>query len=66
MDKEYEMNIYYKHLFPANLICDWLSHSQPNTLRHREFNFTLDINGTEVYERYISFNDSKEMRRKLL
>ena len=59
------MEMYYRHLFPSNLICEWLAYGQTNTLQHREFNFTLDINGAEVYERYISFANSEEMRRML-
>lgn len=62
---EEQMEIYYKQLFPSNLICEWLAYGSASVLKHREFNFTLEINGDEVYERYISFGNAEEMRRML-
>lgn len=57
--KDEAMELYYEQLFPSNLICEWLAYGQASVLRHREFNFTLEVDGKEQYQRHISLGNSE-------
>eukprot|EP00924_Labyrinthula_sp_SR-Ha-C_P003198 maker-scaffold_15-snap-gene-2.21-mRNA-1 protein AED:0.01 eAED:0.01 QI:86/1/1/1/1/1/2/48/392 len=60
---ENQLLLYYSKYFPADEICSWLSHD--SNLVKREFSFTLDRSGSEIYIRYLSFPDSSAFRREL-
>lgn len=63
------LKAYYERVFPAELMCRWLSYStstadsaQQRLLRRREFSFTT---GDDVYIRYLSYDDAKAFRKDL-
>ena len=64
---------YYSRLFPFHLLHDWLSYDPkcllPDSSKtqldhklfsHREFSFTINLSGEEIYIRYQSFLDAKQ------
>ncbi|XP_029649625.1 DNA primase small subunit [Octopus sinensis] len=55
---------YYKYLFPFNPYCTWLRYgvAQKSYFSLREFSFTLK---DDVYIRYQSFNDQKELETEI-
>jgi len=57
--------IYYKRLFPSQLMCKWLGYSdvQKENFNCREFSFTLK---DDIYLRYQSFLDANEFERELI
>ena len=69
-DHETHMRIYYDSLFPAESMMKWLAygndlkHPQADTgfMQRREFCFTLP---GDVFVRYQSFKDDKELRKEL-
>lgn len=61
---------YYDRLFPANLMCRWMSygsqHDESATtqlLHRREFSFTT---GDDIYIRYLSYEDAAGLKKDLL
>lgn len=63
------LKIYYKNLFPAEVLYDWLSYfgSKNNYFwTHREFSFTFEKNGQEIYQRYNSFENVKDFYKHLI
>lgn len=61
------LQIYYARLFPFDLLHQWLSYggSGSNTFSRREFSFTLDKSGEEIYMRYQSFRDSNDLAQAI-
>ncbi|VDL18822.1 unnamed protein product [Hymenolepis diminuta] len=60
------LKIFYRKLFPCELVCKWLScgsKQMSEVLSRREFSFTLP---GDVYVRYQSFNDSASFRKELI
>ncbi|VDK22218.1 unnamed protein product [Taenia asiatica] len=64
------LKVFYKKLFPCDLLCKWLSccSKQPSetvlfNLARREFSFSL---AGDVYLRYQSFSDPASLRRELV
>lgn len=57
-----QLTWYYARLFPADLMCRWLSYGDPNYLLRREISMTLP---NDIYTRYRSFSSSSELRDKL-
>lgn len=60
------LQIYYARLFPFELLHQWLSYGSMKTFNHREFSFTLDKNGEEIYIRYQSFRDQADLAQAIL
>ncbi|KAG0679948.1 hypothetical protein C6P40_004989 [Pichia californica] len=62
---ETDMRHYYENFLPFNLIFQWLNHSRipNNDFTHREFAFEHQ-NG--AYQRYNSFQDGTEFKRKVV
>ncbi|CDS35904.1 DNA primase small subunit [Echinococcus multilocularis] len=61
-----QLRIFYKKIFPCDLLCKWLScgPKQPSeTLARREFSFSL---AGDVYLRYQSFSDPASLRKELV
>mmetsp|Transcript_11316 Transcript_11316/g.12631 ORF Transcript_11316/g.12631 Transcript_11316/m.12631 type:complete len:444 (+) Transcript_11316:94-1425(+) len=64
--------MYYSRLFPFDLIHEWLSYNPKNekTTRRlfskREFSFTIDLDGEDIYIRYQSFLKLEEFRTAIL
>ncbi|VDM33959.1 unnamed protein product [Hydatigera taeniaeformis] len=61
-----DIKIFYKKLFPCDLLCKWLScgSKQPfETLSRREFSFSF---AGDVYLRYQSFGDPASFRSELV
>ncbi|CAI9738940.1 DNA primase small subunit-like [Octopus vulgaris] len=58
------LSAYYKYLFPFNPYCTWLRYgvAQKSYFSLREFSFTLK---DDVYIRYQSFNDQKELETEI-
>ena len=61
---------YYDRIFPANLMCRWLSYGTQHAadparklLNRREFSFTT---GDDIYIRYLSFEDAAGLKKELL
>lgn len=65
------LGMYYSRLFPFSLLYSWLSYD-PSTsgaakvFSHREFSFTIDVKGEDVYIRYQSFSDEAEFKAAVL
>lgn len=59
------LQVYYARLFPFDLLYQWLSYYGSNTFNRREFSFTLDKSGEEIYMRYQSFRDSTELAQAI-
>jgi len=63
------LKMYYDRLFPFELLHSWLSYdptgSHPQLFSHREFSFTLDIGGEEVYTRHRSFAGVQELQQDI-
>lgn len=57
------LKIYYGHLFPYALICEWLSYGSSSYLHKREIAFILL---KEVYLRYRAFKSEDDFRSYLL
>ena len=64
------LKMYYDRVFPAELMCRWLSygtlHLTDTTqalLHRREFSFTT---GDDVYIRYLSFESAAALKKSLL
>lgn len=51
------MRSFYQRLFPWRYLFQWLNHSPTptNDFGHREFAFTLERDGKEIYSRYNSY-----------
>src|SRR6056297_1526780 len=63
------LRIYYDRIFPAQLMCRWLSYgtqkladATEQLLHRREFSFTT---GDDVYIRYLSFEDAAGLKKEL-
>ena len=61
------MRRYYDRIFPAQLMCRWLSYGSQHEdnaaaklLPHREFSFTT---GDDVYIRYLSYEDAAGLKK---
>ena len=61
------MRRYYDRIFPAQLMCRWLSYGSQHDanagsklLPHREFSFTT---GDDVYIRYLSYDGADALRK---
>jgi hypothetical protein len=59
------LQIYYARLFPFELLYQWMSYGKKSTFNHREFSFTLDKNGEEIYIRYQSFSDQADLAQAI-
>ena len=64
------LRMYYDRIFPANLMCRWLSYGSQHEenagarlLPHREFSFTT---GDDVYIRYLSYEDAAGLKKDLM
>jgi DNA primase small subunit len=64
------LRLYYDRIFPANLMCRWLSYGTQHAadparklLNRREFSFTT---GDDIYIRYLSFEDAAGLKKELL
>ena len=62
------LQMYYSRLFPYSFMHSWLSYGSKDTslFSRREFSFTLDVNGEEVYMRYQSFSSADELQQRIL
>lgn len=63
------LQLYYDRIFPAQLMCRWLSYgtqqltdATEQLLHRREFSFTT---GDDVYIRYLSFEDAAGLKKEL-
>eukprot|EP00494_Astrolonche_serrata_P022067 UN22323 len=62
------LKLYYEFMFPIGPYSEWLSYYQGAGDRlwfRREFSFTTEINGQEIYQRYKSFDDIKSFHNIL-
>ncbi|KAL7559722.1 hypothetical protein ACA910_003307 [Epithemia clementina (nom. ined.)] len=62
------LKMYYSRLFPFSLMHSWMSYGgkDSSVFSHREFSFTLDVNGEEIYLRYHSFSSAEDMQQAVL
>ena len=65
------LSMYYSRLFPYHFIYDWLcydptSKSTEKLFHRREFSFTIQVNGEEMYLRYQSFSNQKDFQAAVL
>jgi DNA primase small subunit len=63
--------MYYSRLFPYHLLFDWLSYDPTNTsteklFARREFSFTIEIAGEEIYIRYQSYSKLADFQAAIL
>uniref|UniRef100_A0A7S2P2T7 DNA primase n=1 Tax=Leptocylindrus danicus TaxID=163516 RepID=A0A7S2P2T7_9STRA len=63
---KHQLATYYARLFPFDFMHSWLSYNNDHgngigTFQKREWSFTIDVNGEEVYMRYQSFANEKEL-----
>mmetsp|Transcript_45887 Transcript_45887/g.90437 ORF Transcript_45887/g.90437 Transcript_45887/m.90437 type:complete len:461 (+) Transcript_45887:80-1462(+) len=56
------LKVYYDRLFPCSNMFKWLSYSDPDMIKKREFSFTLK---DDVYIRYCSFSTKDEFKKGL-
>lgn len=62
------LKMYYSKLFPFSFLYDWMSYGNDKSIfARREFSFTIEpIKGEEIYIRYQSFSDEKDLREGVL
>jgi DNA primase small subunit len=65
------LSTYYSRLFPYELLFDWLNYDpgrndQDKLFSNREFSFTIDIGGEEVYIRYQSYSKLPDFQDAIL
>jgi DNA primase small subunit len=65
------LSMYYSRLFPYHLIHEWLSYnpsqsSENRLFSRREFSFTIEIGGEEIYIRYQSFSKQEDFQTAIL
>jgi len=62
------LQMYYSRLFPYSLMHSWFSYGNqdPSIFSRREFSFTLDLNGQEIYLRYQSFTGAEDLQQAIL
>jgi DNA primase small subunit len=65
------LSMYYSRLFPYHLLFDWLSYDPTNTsteklFARREFSFTIEIAGEEIYIRYQSYSKLADFQAAIL
>ena len=65
------LQMYYSRLFPFSMLHSWLSYcngssNKNNIFKNREFSFTLQIDGEEIYIRHQSFADQTELAAAIL
>jgi DNA primase small subunit len=74
------LQMYYKRLFPFSFMYDWLSYgasagaggaltkkpAATAVFSRREFSFTIDANGQDIYIRYQSFASQKELEQAII
>jgi DNA primase small subunit len=63
--------MYYSRLFPFHLMFDWLSYDPTGTcseklFARREFSFTIDVGGEEIYIRYQSYTKQADFQAAIL
>ncbi|CAD8105581.1 unnamed protein product [Paramecium sonneborni] len=70
---QFEKNlfIYYKHLFPIQMIVEWLTYAKDNQpekkyFSRREFSFEKNIGGETIYQRYQQFQNANGLQQFLL
>jgi len=57
------LQMYYKRLFPFELLFEWLNYHGTGQFSHREFSFTIEPKaGQEVYLRYQSFSSASDLQ----
>lgn len=62
------LKLYYDFMFPYDLYISWLSYwggCGSKLWTNREFSFTKNVNGNEIYMRYKSFDDQKMFQKAL-
>mmetsp|Transcript_3658 Transcript_3658/g.10062 ORF Transcript_3658/g.10062 Transcript_3658/m.10062 type:complete len:488 (+) Transcript_3658:70-1533(+) len=62
------LQMYYSRFFPYSLMHSWLSYGNqdPTVFSRREFSFTLDVGGDEIYLRYQSFKGADDLQQAIL
>jgi DNA primase small subunit len=65
------LSMYYSRLFPYHLMHEWLSYDPLNTsteklFSRREFSFTIEIGGEEIYIRYQSYTKQADFQAAIL
>jgi DNA primase small subunit len=65
------LSMYYSRLFPYHLIFDWLNYDpectdQEKLFSRREFSYTIDVGGEEVYIRYQSYSKLSDFQDAIL
>jgi DNA primase small subunit len=57
------LRIYYDKLFPISSFFRWLSFDQPQIIKRREFNFTLE---GDIFIRYLAYANKEDFKKDLL
>lgn len=65
------LSMYYSRLFPFEIMYEWLSYNPSSKgteklFSRREFSFTIEIDGEEIYMRYQSYQKQEDFRAAIL